>query len=103
MALLLLRFSEASLAAVMIRLFFLPHWLSVCAAILAVALLAGVITPLAAALGAVLVMSYFFGHHDNMLDIVVLLHAAVAIAIALLGPGAYSVDAYLFGRRVIKF
>lgn len=63
-------------------------------ALLAAALLlAGFMTPLASAvavaislLGVMPSMTYVF---------------AIALAIVLLGPGAFSVDARLFGRRVI--
>jgi uncharacterized membrane protein YphA (DoxX/SURF4 family) len=33
----------------------------------------------------------------------ILLRAALAVALVMLGPGAHSVDAYLFGRREIVF
>jgi uncharacterized membrane protein YphA (DoxX/SURF4 family) len=33
---------------------------------------------------------------------ILILNIPVAIALALLGPGAYSLDARIFGRRVIK-
>jgi hypothetical protein len=102
-ALLMLRLSVASLVVAMICLNFLPQWLSICAAIVAVALLVGLFARFAAALCATLVMLFFLEHHGREIDVVIVLHAASALAVALLGPGAYSVDAYLFGRRVIKF
>jgi uncharacterized membrane protein YphA (DoxX/SURF4 family) len=102
-ALLLLRLSVASLIAAMICLNSPVAWLSICVAILAVALLFGLYTRFAAALCAALVMLFFLKHHGHKIDVAIVLHAASALAIALLGPGAYSVDAYLFGRRVMKF
>lgn len=33
----------------------------------------------------------------------ILLRVALAVALVMLGPGAHSVDAYLFGRREIVF
>jgi hypothetical protein len=33
----------------------------------------------------------------------ILLRLALAVALIMLGPGAHSVDAYLFGRREIVF
>ena len=101
--LLLLRLSVASLIVAMVYLNSTPKWPDTCVAILAVALLAGLFTRFAAALCAALVMLFVLRHHDSVADVVIVLHAASAIAVALLGPGAFSVDAYLFGRRVIKF
>jgi hypothetical protein len=75
-ALLLRRLSVASLIVAMLHLNFPPQWLSVGIAIVAVALLVGLSARFAAALCA---------------------------AFALLGVGAYSIDARLFGRRVITF
>jgi uncharacterized membrane protein YphA (DoxX/SURF4 family) len=102
-ALLLLRLSVASLIVAMICLNSLPPWLSICVAIVAVALLVGLFTRFVAALCAMLVMLFFLEHHGRGIDVVIVLHTASALAVALLGPGAYSVDAYLFGRRVMNF
>jgi len=102
-ALLLLRLSVASLVVAMICLNSPPQWLSLCVAIVAVALLVGLFTRFAAALCAALVMLFFLKYHVRVIDVVIVLHAASALAVTLLGPGAYSVDAYLFGRRVFKF
>jgi hypothetical protein len=38
------------------------------------------------------------GNHDMAVHAVAILDA---LALALLGPGAYSVDAYRFGRRIV--
>jgi hypothetical protein len=69
--------------------------------LIAVALLLsfGVMTPLAAAFCGMLELAGFpvtGGSSDAVFAI------ANAAALALLGPGAYSVDARLFGRRIVK-
>lgn len=102
-ALLLLRLSVASLMVAMIYLNSPPPWLSICVAIVAVALLVGLFTRIVATLCAAVVMLFFLKHHGREIDMVIVLHAASALAVALLGSGAYSIDAYLFGRRVVKF
>ena len=56
-------------------------------------LLAGFLTPFAAAAAAVAALA---GSSPSVVSI-----AAFAAAIVLLGPGAFSVDARLFGRREI--
>lgn len=101
-ALLLLRLSAASLMVAMNYLYSAPNWLGACAVIVAVALLIGVFTRFAAALCAAFVILYFVEHHGSVLEVVIVLHAAGALAVALLGPGAYSIDSFLFGRRVIE-
>lgn len=71
------------------------------------ALIAGVITPLAgssiALVSAAMAMSWMPPPSISVLDdpLSLAFLAIVAIAIVLLGPGAYSVDARLFGRREI--
>ena len=68
---------------------------------LGLALLAGIGTRLAALLLlAILIASLPAARGDIILFI--LGSAGVAAALALLGPGAYSIDAYRFGRRVIR-
>lgn len=68
--------------------------------IIASCLLVGFMTPIVAmviGLGAIaLAASDVFQTNQTLLDIVVL-----TIAIALLGPGAFSIDARMFGRREI--
>jgi uncharacterized membrane protein YphA (DoxX/SURF4 family) len=60
-------------------------------------LLLGFLTPIAAALIALASLSLLFASHSTQtLDIVVL-----SAVIALLGPGAFSIDARMFGRREI--
>ena len=65
-------------------------WQSAIALVLAGCVLAGFLTPLAA-IGAAAVS--LFGSAPYAF--------AIAAALALLGPGAFSVDARLFGRREI--
>lgn len=68
--------------------------------IIASCLLVGFMTPVAAiviGLGAIaLAASHVFQTNQMLLNVIVL-----TIAIALLGPGAFSIDARMFGRREI--
>jgi uncharacterized membrane protein YphA (DoxX/SURF4 family) len=89
-----------------------PAVVTVCAALLGIvsggSLLIGFATPGAAALAgltlAFLAISSFPGPTVLLLDRVgALCVAAVAVAVALLGPGALSLDARLFGRRELIF
>ena len=68
--------------------------------IIASCLLVGFMTPIAAMIigvGAIaLALSSLFQTNQTLLDVIVL-----TIAIALLGPGAFSIDARMFGRREI--
>jgi putative oxidoreductase len=64
-----------------------------------VLLLVGLWTPLAAVLQAMFqAVVLILGHQFNPAIIVA---AALGVALALLGPGAWSVDARLFGRKII--
>jgi uncharacterized membrane protein YphA (DoxX/SURF4 family) len=75
--------------------------LSVSAIVLAIFLTVGLFTVLAASMGAVLTTTLFLLlHHETLgASIVIVL---VCITVALLGGGAYSIDARVFGpRRVI--
>jgi putative oxidoreductase len=59
----------------------------------------GLWTPLAAVIGAAIqVIVIAFGHQSNLSLIV---SAALGLSLALLGPGAWSFDARLFGRKRI--
>jgi putative oxidoreductase len=70
------------------------------AAGIGVLLIAGLWTPIAAAL-AVLHAAWHAFVHPGEADFYLLL-AAVGIALALLGPGAWSVDARLFGWKRVE-
>jgi hypothetical protein len=70
------------------------------AILLSIALLAGYLTPVATAIGLLLhgLIWFKLGGGWGAVDLIVSLDM---IALALLGPGGYSVDAFRFGRRVV--
>jgi uncharacterized membrane protein YphA (DoxX/SURF4 family) len=82
-------------------------WVAIVAVLTGAALLAGLLTPIAAlftGLGAVsLGFSFLPAPPSNLIDskMAAILIVIVATAIIFLGPGAFSVDARLFGRREI--
>ncbi len=78
----------------------LATWNWVAAILLSAVLSMGYLTPIAAALGLVLHMLIWFGPGGGSAAIVLVV-SLDAIALALLGPGAYSLDGYRFGRRVL--
>ena len=101
-ALLLLRLSVA--VAVLFDCYVhrqqLPGWIQIAAVLLAVILSAGYLTPLAAVTSLLFHLGVWsqLGLGSATLAVIICLDA---IAIALLGPGEYSVDSYRFGRRVV--
>jgi hypothetical protein len=77
-----------------------PHILQLAAAFPAALLLVGLWTPLAGALTAALELCLVFTHPaDPWMHIRV---GALGAALAMLGPGAWSADARLFGRKRIE-
>ena len=72
------------------------HILSTAAGIL---LLVGLWTPIAGALAALIELWHTFSQPGDALIYIML--ATLAIALALIGPGAWSVDARLFGWKRI--
>lgn len=78
----------------------LPGWAQGATRLLAVALFAGYMTPIAAAIGLLLhgLIWLKLGAGSPAVAIVVCLDI---ISLALLGPGGYSADAFRFGRRVV--
>jgi hypothetical protein len=77
-----------------------PSWTAVGVALLALLMVAGALTPLACAVGALEEASYLLRGH-GMDPQYVVFALLVTLALGLLGPGAFSVDARLFGRRRI--
>jgi uncharacterized membrane protein YphA (DoxX/SURF4 family) len=102
LALLLLRAAVA--IALLTESFNHPHWVSgtlqAMAILLSVVILAGCWTPIVAAVALVLhgLVWLATGVDSAAMAIVFCLDA---IALALLGPGAYSLDSYRFGRRLV--
>jgi uncharacterized membrane protein YphA (DoxX/SURF4 family) len=80
----------------------LPIWLQGTTLALALALVVGYLTPIAAVVAVIchaLIWSLCgVGAYGAAAASIVLLDA---LALSLLGPGAYSLDAYRFGRRVL--
>ena len=65
-------------------------------------ILAGFLTPLAAlCVASALTLSWLFAASEGLTDLSVLLLLSHCASLALLGPGAWSVDARLFGHREI--
>ena len=78
----------------------LPVWIKSAAIILAITLFAGYLTPIAAAIGLPPHGLIWLTLGGGSAAIVIIVSLDI-IALALLGPGAYSVGASLFGRRVV--
>jgi hypothetical protein len=76
------------------------HWVLPCVAGLAAGLCLGILTPVLSVLVAALELLELFVSGGS-LWLAPLLPVVNVAALALLGPGAYSIDAWLFGRRVL--
>jgi hypothetical protein len=76
----------------------LPGWTHGVAALIAVALLAGYLTPIVATAALVFHGLLWFGLGVDSAAVTIIF-GLDATALALLGPGAYSIDSYRFGRR----
>lgn len=77
----------------------LPRWVHSGSAALALLIVAGLLTPVVAVLCAIVETLSFVCGGD--ISIVAAAPLATAAALALIGPGGYSIDAWLFGRRVV--
>lgn len=75
-----------------------PDWAFVALCVCSAALLVGFLTPLFAGVVAILSLTLVGGGTESFAPAVA---AANAVALALLGPGAYSLDARLFGPRTV--
>ena len=71
--------------------------LQVIAAIAAIFLLIGLWTPIAGAIVTLTEFCIALRGTDHVRSMILLV--TIAIAIAILGPGAQSIDAFLFGRK----
>jgi hypothetical protein len=76
-----------------------PNWDLLAVIPIATALGAGFVTPLAALLAVGVQLLRFTSSHASLLSCGVPI--LYTLALAILGPGAYSVDALLFGRRLL--
>ena len=101
MALLLLRISVAAFLIILAENYNGPFHRLVFGGVLLISfsLVIGFLTPFLCVIGAVLVMAHVIinPQASSVLGVIAI---ANAIALALLGPGAYSLDSKLFGRRV---
>lgn len=104
-ALLLMRLSSGLAAwPVLTRLSEIPdHWLVGTATVLvAVSLIAGLLTRVAAVLVLAATVAGIVWDASGGTLLHLLSSAGATAALALMGPGAFSVDAHRHGRRVIK-
>jgi len=75
-------------------------WLSVMSFVAALAVVAGFLTPILALICGALKVYALIGTAPGIAPLIVLA-LLLSSAVAMLGPGAYSVDARMFGRRVV--
>jgi putative oxidoreductase len=75
-------------------------WLKIAAGLIAAALSAGYMTPIAAAM-AIAYQVLLWSSVGTVNSAEAIMVSLDSLALALLGPGAYSIDGYLFGRRVV--
>jgi hypothetical protein len=73
----------------------------VCLAALSASLVLGLLTPLVSLLAGIIEVAMPLTGGGAIVVVAVLLGPLDAVVLLLLGPGAYSLDARLFGRRVV--
>jgi hypothetical protein len=77
-------------------------WLALAPWLIAMAMWVGFLTPLAALLSTLFVLRAWLSG-DSAMGVFAACLMLEAVALSLLGPGAFSLDARLFGRRRIIF
>lgn len=75
-------------------------WLAVVSLVAALAVAGGFLTPILALICGALKVYALIGTAHGITPLLVLA-LLLSIAVAMLGPGAYSLDAKMFGRRVV--
>lgn len=96
-ALLLVRFGIIDLPGTSFSLSVIPQVIGVCLAIL---LLVGLWTPIVGAMIAIVELWIAVNHaSDPWIPVIV---ATFGLTVAMIGPGAWSIDARLFGRKHIE-
>ena len=101
--LLLLRISVAATFVLIVANradLFIIH-LFIVATLIALALTIGFLTPYLSFVVCVYALVNLFGASSRLDELLLASLMLTATALALLGPGAYSIDARLFGRRVV--
>lgn len=99
--LLILRFSVAGSLLALNRPFTgADDWVQVMTLIVAIALCAGVKTRAVAVFFCIWALGTLV--REDAWNLSGVLHAAISLALALTGPGAYSADGQLFGRRRVR-
>jgi hypothetical protein len=102
-ALLLLRVSVAAMLFIdpAGRVFWpAPIWLAVVSFVAAIAVTVGFLTPILALICGALKIYALVGS-PHWIGALIVLALLLSCAVAMLGPGAYSLDAKMFGRRVV--
>jgi len=77
------------------------HLIFVGALLIALSLVIGLLTPYLSFVVCMYALVNLFGAGSRLDELLVVSLMLNAAALALLGPGAYSIDARLFGRRVV--
>jgi hypothetical protein len=78
----------------------ISNWMLLAAALISLALCVGLLTPVAAITG-LLLHGMIWIHADTVRVIAAVIVTLDVLALAMLGPGAYSIDAWRFGRRIV--
>jgi len=96
-AILLIRFGIVDLAELPYSPSMIPQLIGACVGVL---FLVGLWTPIAGGLIAAIELSVAFAHTGDMWISIIL--ATLGATVAIIGPGAWSLDARLFGRKHLE-